>query len=41
MKKILFVVDKPNRAYEFMVMSWLPFLLCYILKWRENSKLNI
>jgi len=33
--KILFIVDKPNWAYEFMVMSWLPFLLndfeCYIV----------
>lgn len=35
MKKILFIVDKPNWAYEFMVMSWLPFLLndfeCYVV----------
>jgi len=35
MKKILFVVDKPNWAYEFMVMSWLPYLLkdyeCYVV----------
>ncbi|MCG2792776.1 MAG: glycosyltransferase [Weeksellaceae bacterium] len=25
-KKILFVVDKPDWAYEFMVKAWLPFL---------------
>lgn len=33
-KKILFIVDKPNWAYEFMVKSWVPFLTadydCYI-----------
>lgn len=34
-KSILFVVDKPKWAYEYMVMSWLPYLLeqynCYIV----------
>lgn len=33
-KNILFIVDKPNWAYEFMVMSWIPYLVkdydCYI-----------
>ena len=33
-KKILFIADKPNWAYEFMVQSWMPFLNqdydCYI-----------
>lgn len=49
MKKILFIVDKPNWAYEFMVMSWLPFLLndfqCYVAfqedySIRENNSKN-
>lgn len=34
-KTILFVVDKPKWAYEYMVISWLPYLLdqynCYII----------
>lgn len=34
-KKILFVVDKPDWAYEFMVKSWLPYLMndydCYVI----------
>lgn len=25
-KKVLFIADKPNWAYEFMVQSWIPFL---------------
>lgn len=33
-KKVLFVVDKPNWAYEFMVKSWMPYLMdeydCYL-----------
>ena len=34
-KSILFIVDKPDWAYEFMVKSWLEFLLpeydCYLV----------
>ncbi|MDD3771595.1 MAG: glycosyltransferase [Weeksellaceae bacterium] len=34
-KNILFVADKPDWAYEFMIKSWLPYLLddydCYII----------
>ena len=48
-KSILFVVDKPDWAYEFMVKSWLPYLLkeydCYIayqqdftIKLRKSNK---
>ena len=49
-KKILFIVDKPNWAYEYMVKSWMPFLNndydCYIAYQQDyyikkNNNINL
>lgn len=40
-KSMLFIVDKPNWAYEFMVKTWIPFLAakydCYIAYQQDFS----